>query len=411
MPARRLLPRLDELTDDLIARILQGDHAYAEATLLGPELLRSSVRTNLAAMLGQLAGTTPARIDPAVAAGRMKAERGVPLPALLHAYRLAGRLLWQELAGEPHAHSPAALTGTATAIWQLIDEYSGIAADAYAEFLAERTRHDEQARRSLLCSVLDGAAPDQDLWDAVRALRLPTHGQFAVVAAELDSSGAAQPGRLENRLRAIGIHSAWLLGDDGCTGLLSLPTTAIRRNVGAVIAATGITAAGVSLLFPDPARAREAVRQARLALCCATPGTEPVVEYGDHPIRLLLANAPRAGHELSRAILGALLDLPEPERGELLGTLRAWFDSGGSIVRVAARLHFHRNTIHQRLRRVEALTGRSCADPRTAAELYVALLALPTQPRRPAFGHPDSETWDRTEPTASGGETPPPDRR
>lgn len=39
-------------------------------------------------------------------------------------------------------------------------------------------------------------------------------------------------------------------------------------------------------------------------------------------------------------------------------------------------LVYHRNTIHQRLRRIETLTGRRCSDPKSAAELYLALRAI-----------------------------------
>ncbi|MCP2318099.1 PucR C-terminal helix-turn-helix domain-containing protein [Nocardia amikacinitolerans] len=52
-----------------------------------------------------------------------------------------------------------------------------------------------------------------------------------------------------------------------------------------------------------------------------------------------------------------------------------WFECAGSNLEVARRLHFHRNTIHNRLRRIENLTNRRCADPKAAAELYIALRA------------------------------------
>jgi DNA-binding PucR family transcriptional regulator len=39
----------------------------------------------------------------------------------------------------------------------------------------------------------------------------------------------------------------------------------------------------------------------------------------------------------------------------------------------AAQLHMHRNTIRNRLRRLEDLTGRSLANPLDLAELHIAL--------------------------------------
>ncbi|MFF0526902.1 helix-turn-helix domain-containing protein [Nocardia amikacinitolerans] len=60
------------------------------------------------------------------------------------------------------------------------------------------------------------------------------------------------------------------------------------------------------------------------------------------------------------AILGPILDLPAADH-----KLELWFECAGSNLEVARRLHFHRNTIH----------NRRCADPKAAAELYIALRA------------------------------------
>ena len=74
--------------------------------------------------------------------------------------------------------------------------------------------------------------------------------------------------------------------------------------------------------------------------------------------------------------LGSVLELPDHETETLLETLSCWFDCAGSASAVAERLHFHRNTIHQRLKRIEQLTGRTCSNPAEAAELYLALQSV-----------------------------------
>ncbi|WP_051020461.1 PucR family transcriptional regulator [Nocardia araoensis] len=91
---------------------------------------------------------------------------------------------------------------------------------------------------------------------------------------------------------------------------------------------------------------------------------------------LVLVHAPDAARGLAEAVLGPVLELPGEDRDTLLETLDQWFDCGGSNTEVAQRLNYHRNTIHQRLRRIETLTGRRCADPKSAAELYIALRAI-----------------------------------
>lgn len=57
----------------------------------------------------------------------------------------------------------------------------------------------------------------------------------------------------------------------------------------------------------------------------------------------------------------------------LVETLQAYFACGTNVRRVAARLHTHYNTVAQRLRRIEALTGKDLHDADTCLSLQVAL--------------------------------------
>jgi DNA-binding PucR family transcriptional regulator len=97
------------------------------------------------------------------------------------------------------------------------------------------------------------------------------------------------------------------------------------------------------------------------------------VRYEQQPVAVLLARLPDASGNLAHTILGPVLALPAYDRDLLLDTLRAWFAAKGSAPAAAAQLHVHRNTVHYRLRRVEALTGHALTDPTASAELYLAL--------------------------------------
>jgi DNA-binding PucR family transcriptional regulator len=107
---------------------------------------------------------------------------------------------------------------------------------------------------------------------------------------------------------------------------------------------------------------------------CAPVGTAGVSVYGERSTALLLARSPDGARDLAHAILGPLLELPDAD--SLLETLALWFECGGSASAAGERQHFHRNTIHQRLRRIEQLTGRTVSNPVGAAELYLALQAV-----------------------------------
>ena len=74
--------------------------------------------------------------------------------------------------------------------------------------------------------------------------------------------------------------------------------------------------------------------------------------------------------------LGPVLALPAAEAADLLATLEAWVGTGGSTTHTAQRVHCHRNTVLNRLRRVAAVTGRDLLDAAPPVELVLALRAL-----------------------------------
>ncbi len=73
------------------------------------------------------------------------------------------------------------------------------------------------------------------------------------------------------------------------------------------------------------------------------------------------------------AALGPLLEYDARRGTELVRTLRAYFDCGGSLTRAKDELHVHVNTVVQRLDRVEALLGRDWSSPERSLELQLAL--------------------------------------
>ncbi|MET8778354.1 helix-turn-helix domain-containing protein [Nocardia sp. NPDC004654] len=372
--ARDLLDQLDQLTDDLVDRIRVGDEIYAKSTSLTDQQLHSTVHDNLAALLGQLSGTAARRLHPAIVAGRLKAELGIPLAALLHAYRLAGRLIWERSLRGAAPSTQDCLPALGSEIWRLVDDYSSAAADSYEHYLADRVHRDNQRRRTMLRTLLTGTADNATLWGICRALHLPQTGSFVVVHAESDPAAEVLPA-IEDRLRAGFVDSFWSTEPDKRIGLLSLVTP---RGLGPALDLLTLGATsriGVSRLFTRPIDAAAALREAEIACRCTTPGVPAVTSYGAEPIPLLLAHAPHPSGELATEILGPILELPATDRNELLDTLDLWFECAGSNLEVARRLHFHRNTIHNRLRRIENLTNRRCADPKAAAELYIALRA------------------------------------
>jgi DNA-binding PucR family transcriptional regulator len=87
----------------------------------------------------------------------------------------------------------------------------------------------------------------------------------------------------------------------------------------------------------------------------------------------LVVSQPELADRLVKDVFGALLELEPADRAVLLETLDVWLVCEGSAGRAAGRLYCHRNTVFNRLRRLEQLTSRSLARPRDLIEMTLAL--------------------------------------
>lgn len=115
---------------------------------------------------------------------------------------------------------------------------------------------------------------------------------------------------------------------------------------------------------------------------CAS-GSGRTDERGPALVHALLEGRPELTTRLVKDVLGPLLALDPADRALLMRTLDAWLECGGSAGRAAGRLHCHRNTVFNRLRRLERLTSRSLSQPRELVETVLALDALRlTAPQR-----------------------------
>jgi hypothetical protein len=383
--SRRLLPEADELGARMADRVREEIPLYAEGELVGYDQLVVSCGHNTRYILGQLAGEPRVSIDAPRATGTTRAEQGVPYAAVLQAFRVGSRFLWEMLVDSAAPEDRDVLLLAAADIWAVSDELASQVTEAYRAAQADRVRRDGQMRAVLVSGVLDGDVTAADaLVEAAGALHLQRNAEFVVVSAECPSPGAEGLPDAEPMLRRHNVTSAWRLDHEHQDGLVEL-----RRGFGVqhLVDALGASArgrVGISAAFHGIADAPEARRQARLASCAAAPSSREVVRFDQHPLGVLLAAGPDQADGLARAVLGPVLDLAADDRAVLLETARTWLAAEGSSSAAAERLHLHRNSVRYRLRRLEELTGRDLAKPLDAAEVFIALeavriLGLPAQ--------------------------------
>ncbi|PSL52252.1 GAF domain-containing protein [Saccharothrix carnea] len=75
-------------------------------------------------------------------------------------------------------------------------------------------------------------------------------------------------------------------------------------------------------------------------------------------------------------VIGPVIDYDRERSADLLPTLQAYFEEGGSPTYAAARLHVHTNTVTRRLDRVKELLGPGWQKPDQALEIQLALRLL-----------------------------------
>lgn len=368
-----MLAELDPVTDRLVAAIVAGDPSYGLGHTSVADL-RQSCHDNLARILQSLTGEQqPGDVyDAPHATGRRRAEQGMPLESVLHAYRLGHRIIWDSLVEQARsADTVEALVVAASHVWELVDSYSSEVARAYRETENDLLRRDDQRRDALVDALLDGRGRDRLLAaEAANVLDLPEHGGFVVAVLSGTGSAATAAAALSVR----GIRSVWRDRADREVGLIALGKAA-SEDVTAVLEKVPGLRGGLSPLVTGLAAVDAAHQLAETALR-ALPLTHVGVAALDERLPgALLVTAPDLSERLIARALGGVLALDPEERDVLLLTLRTWLDTGGAAAQTAARLFCHRNTVLNRLRRVEALTDRSLERVDHLVEWSLALLA------------------------------------
>jgi sugar diacid utilization regulator len=316
-------------------------------------------------------------VSPAEQTGIARALAGVPLPAVMTAYRIGFRFMWEEtLATARAAAIPTDSILDATARVFLAQEtFNQAMSNAYRQQLTAQVLEREEERSALVEALLSRRITDrQSLWEAANLLRLPTAGPYVVVAAELPAIGKLGLPTIENKLSARDIRSAWRLLPDLQVGLVHLtgPTPEALARLVEVLRSAATARVGISPLFHELTDTSDALRFARLAVTGKPSAESLVAVFDDTPLAIAAVSAPAAMAKIKSSLLGRLDELPDEEHTVLLDTFQAWLQAGGSANDTAARIFCHPNTVRHRLHRIEELTGRSLARPIDLAELCLA---------------------------------------
>ena len=372
-------PRLGIAMADLLCREID---AYRDGSVVTKDQVAESCVANVTFIFDSLAGGADVPnidVSPAEQTGTERALAGVPLPAVMTAYRIGFRFMWEEtLATARAAAIPTDSILDATArVFFAQDTFTQAMSSAYRQQLTAQILEREEERSALVEALLSRRITDsQSLWEAADLLRLPTSGPYVVVAAELPAIGKLGLPTIENKLSTRDIRSAWRLLPDLQVGIVHLPVH-LRGpdSLGTLVEVLRQAAAarvGISPPFHELAETSDALRFARLAVTGKPTADSLVAVFDDTPLAIAAVSAPEVMAKIRSSVLGPLDAVPAEERTVLLDTFQAWLQAGGSANDTAAKIYCHPNTVRHRLRRIEELTGRSLSRPTDLAELCLA---------------------------------------
>ncbi|MGW0859417.1 PucR family transcriptional regulator [Streptomyces sp. NPDC002690] len=407
--ARVLLEELPELTERLVEVLYEQEPGYRTAIESTRADIWQEVHHSLRHNVGSL--IQPREFREAAHRttrwiGEIRAEQGVPLDAVLHAFRLGGAMVWQGLVDETARRDPEdvrLLVHVAADVWNFVDEHCGVLTDAYRQAEQRIDWRRENRQRLMTAALLDGTARIADLPDAATALGLREDGRYAVLAvrtAQRTPHAATSPPVVlpdgvvalwhtgpEVELAVVALESAdatatatATAGTDasagapqGCAGT-GTGTGGVLARLAADMTAPAGTAVGIGSAVEGLAALGEARRLAETALR-ACPASGGVVLLDEHLPTALVVSSPALGTALAQRVLGPLDGIDPADRDVLIETLTAWLEADGSAQRAGARLYCHRNTVLNRLRRFEQLSGRCLTRPADAVEVCLALAA------------------------------------
>lgn len=296
---------------------------------------------------------------------RTRADAGVPLEDLLHAYRIGGRLGWQILRRHAATQEHEALLDAAELLMLYIDTLSEIVTETYLDQREPVVAEDERRARNLLERILDGTPLTTEERHVAERLAVQVRDAYVPFAIAIAGASprrhAALAARLRERGRLAVTEGSRVFGlsadameraelEEGPRVLLAAAEETPRASLDAVREELG-------LLVDHGRRA----------------GLTGVLTRESHALELLLARSPRVADTLRTRVLKPLRR--SGEGADLLRTLRTLVGCGLDRARTSAALHVHRNTLGYRIGRIQQLTGLDLAQPRDVACAYLALAA------------------------------------
>jgi biotin operon repressor len=374
----RLLADADAIASRMARRIVSETPGLGVAPL-NRHFLRDLVaacRDALRVLVRRLhdgRGPRAGEMDRLALMGTHQADSAMPLDVLLAAYRIAAKVVWEEVVGTVarDEQMPAeALVAVASQIFDYLDQISGAVGAAYLERRERLLRQQDRDRDRILHRLIAGD-DTADVGRAAVGAGLELEPPYRLVAVQPSVSDIDPI--VERVWRPARILS---VGDSPGLWLLLVPT---RVEPGKLRADLTRLDPGIVLGFGPVATSleevAEAARRARSALHVGRRLAPASLVHDDSLLGVFAALDSDHGalERFVATVLGPLSTAPPARADEMLTTLQACVATSG-VADAAKLLGVHRHTIVYRLQRLRDL-GIDIDSPEQRHLIWLALRA------------------------------------
>jgi sugar diacid utilization regulator len=368
---------LDGIAEEMVATITSEISAYGRPLARAPvEDVRGHCAEHAALMVNAVREDREPRREELGFARRAAARRvrqGVPLEALLQAFRLGHRTVWDAIVrSAPNTPSgrEAALSLARPAM-QHIDLVSTHVAESYLKEEQRLLATADRERRDLLENLLAGRIPapgdipaaaagieaHERLLVAVTRLATPTppdpndlHRAADVLAARV-ATADAEPLVVVRHGEIVAVIPAGHRNADPLARIRGAQTLLAERRAMQTRVGTGAPFAGLGGVAQGYAEAKQALLRTTAERSLISLEELSTFDY-------LVATADPVAWQVAGRTSAALKEA-DPRRGDgLADTVMAYVECDLDVGQAAGRLGVHPNTVRYRLRRVAEVTGR-----------------------------------------------------
>lgn len=390
--------KMAEVLESLREGVLGQVQAFTESR--NPEILPELAghsRSHIEEIVRLLRGGEPGDFAFVANHAGRRAEQRFPLEAMLHAYRCGHRVIYNWVRASALAAPGVRDQELATAVADFAIEYTDLASTIVAAEYVSHTRllsEAETDRRTELMSILLGGYDESD-GRVARLLRpagyLEQRQSFCIaLARSVEAKEMENPARARRMADAVaecvaGLTGRQLVGvrNNLVVAILSdtrrqsgwtTPQTRLADRVYPALRRLGPAAVvGMSTDVPSTSHIPKAYKEARVALDFAHVA-DRVVCYSSIPLRdMVLRHARDSVQAALPSWAGALRSADSAAGGALADTLRAYADADMNVLKTAAVLNVHANTVYARLQKIRDITGY---DARRYHALTGLLLAI-----------------------------------